>query len=194
MTVIPPGYAQANFVFGGIAMPNGAEVTLGIDVSGWAGTPTSAAIALASSWNTNLLDFQPSFVSFETVRVKYGPEATGPTGEAVGGGSGGSPGNPTSPNVAYLVRKSTAFGGRAGRGRFYMPGVTEDNIDGGGVVLPAGRAAINTGLDDFRTGLESIDSPIVLLHGVGSPLTSPTPVTDLSLDARVATQRRRLRP
>lgn len=108
----------------------------------------------------------------------------------VSGAGGGGAG--TSPNVAYLVRKSTLAGGRKGRGRTYFPGVTEASLGDGGTVIE-GDGSLRAGLEgfwnDITSGVESITG-IYLLHGSEF---SPSEITGWSLDGRVATQRRRLR-
>jgi hypothetical protein len=106
-------------------------------------------------------------------------------------GTGGS--NGISSNVSYLVRKVTALGGRAGRGRMYLPGPTEADVNEAGAILGARVTSLQAALNDFLTQMVADGDGPVLLHGVGSPISTPTPITSFSLDTRAATQRRRLR-
>lgn len=106
-------------------------------------------------------------------------------------------------NCALLVRKQTSLGGRAGRGRLFMPGVLQEaEVSDMGIVSTALKAALQANANAALTGLATADpvtgatSPMVLLHGPNSVtgLTpAPTPVDALVVDSVIATQRRRLR-
>ena len=99
-------------------------------------------------------------------------------------------GDPMTPQVAYLVKKLTALGGRRNRGRFYLPGVVESKVDGAGNVLGAFQTTIQTSMDDFMTDTGAADIGVVILHSDGG---TPTDVTSLQVEPKVATQRRRLK-
>lgn len=193
MAVIPVGYAQANLVFGGIAAPTGAEVTLGLDIGGFTGSPTDAAEEVRDSWVSNVMPDLGNNLILSVVRVKFGPITTGPSGEASSGAAGGDGTNGASPAVSYLARKHTDFGGRAGSGRFYIPGVTENAINVDGSLTSAKRTDLTDGITSFAAALVVANLDPVLLHGVGSPLVAPTPITSFTVDPFVATQRRRQR-
>lgn len=100
-------------------------------------------------------------------------------------------------NTAILVRKLSALGGRKGRGRAFLPWVSETSVSDAGVLTPTYVTAWQANMDDFitnrldsaGTGL-SVDLGLVILH---NDATVPTPVTNLIVDPMVATQRRRLR-
>lgn len=191
---IPAGFAQANFRFGGTGVPHGAEFTLGLDVDAFSGTAADAATAAGGAALGYLLGPLCTTVTLTEVLVKFGPTDTGPSGVYPAAGVGGNSNAQAPPNVAYLVRKQTALGGRAGRGRFYLPGVDESQIGPGGVLAGALIPTLQTAIDDFAADLATSFLIPVLLHGAGSPITTPTPITGLDLDSTVATQRRRLRP
>jgi hypothetical protein len=107
---------------------------------------------------------------------------------------GNSLSNALPPNCAVLARKTTARGGRRGRGRMYIPWcVAETGVDEAGQIAGANRTPINTALAAFLTALGVNTVPMVLLHNPG--LTAPgAPNTVLTLvaDPLIATQRRRL--
>lgn len=193
MTVIPAGFAQVNWRFAGANLPLGAECTMGLNVSGYSGTPTDAASDCFTIWADTLLKQQSTSVQLVEATVKFGPSATGPTGVWPGAVNGSIGGTVSPPNTTFLMRKTTAFGGRAGRGRLYLPGVAENDVGNEGAVLPARLTALNVAGEDLLGQLEVGNLQAVLLHGVGSPITAPTPLTGLVGDSRVATQRRRLR-
>lgn len=193
MTVIPVGFAQANLLFGGVAQPNGAQVTLGLDIPTGTLTPGDVAALVVSNVETNLMDQMANSTTFLLCLVKFGPTTTGASAEWPSGMAGSLPGDPAPPNTTYLVRKNTASGGRAGRGRMYLPGCTDPDVLQGGTLDPARRGGLQTAMNDFFDQLNTDSLGPVLLHGETSPLTTPTPIDSFTVDSVVATQRRRLR-
>jgi hypothetical protein len=191
--VIPSGYAQANFVLTGTGLPTGAECTLGFDIGGFSGDADDCAETLFGHWADDIMPRVTSFVVLTSVSVKFGPVATGPTGEFAGTEAGGAGGQATSPNVAALIHKNTAFGGRAGRGRMYIPGLQESDLNEAGNLDSGAVTAWQASLLAFLVSVTGDNLDPVVLHGVGSPLSTPSPITSLTIDSKVATQRRRLR-
>lgn len=97
------------------------------------------------------------------------------------------------PNVATLVQKLTALGGRRNRGRMYLPGAVETDIDNEGLYGTTPLGVLQTAATAFRTqtlALAQVDQ-LVLLHEQ-APFT-PTEITSLVVSRTVATQRRRQR-
>lgn len=99
-------------------------------------------------------------------------------------------------NTALLARKSTALGGRRGRGRMFIPGVRQQEVSSAGVVSTTYVSAWNVNLAAISVGGTTHTAfgflgQVQLLHETGSQ--TPTEVTDLSMQNIVATQRRRLR-
>lgn len=191
--IIPPGYAQVNLIWTGTALPSGAQCTLGLDNQ----TPNFSAADLAQ----NVIDAYvtagfasnlPNDVNLVGVLAKKGPNATGEsalvsTGQNSGGGTAGTP------NTAVLVHKNTPLGGRAGRGRMYLPSIQEDQVGPSGIIAPAVVAALQSDMDTFQSELVAVDLDCVVLHNAGSPLETPTPITTFTVQSIAATQRRRLR-
>jgi hypothetical protein len=100
-------------------------------------------------------------------------------------------------NVAGLIHKLSASAGRRNRGRFYLPGLREGEVSDTGLVNSGSVTGINnalaTWLAKFGALIGQVDA-MVILHSTGiSGAPTPTPVTQLLIDAKVATQRRRLR-
>jgi len=192
--VIPAGYAQANILFGGSSLPTNAEVTMGLNVGTFAGDPTDAANAIIAGIATSALeDLWAITVQLTGVRVKFGPDETGPTGEASAAVDGDAGGAASPPNVALLVQKVTSLGGRAGRGRQYWPGFPETQVDGAGNIDGSFLAVAQGVFDDWHAKLITDDLEPVLLHGADSPISLPTAITSLVVAPVIATQRRRLR-
>lgn len=103
-------------------------------------------------------------------------------------------------NVALLVQKRSLTGGRRGRGRLYVPWILRDEeVNEVGVVDGTALAAFQSHADDLLADMANgttLDNPapMVILHdssGLG-PEPGPSEVTSLTVDALVATQRRRL--
>lgn len=100
-------------------------------------------------------------------------------------------------NTAFLCHKRTNYGGRGGRGRFYLPGVQESQVDNVGVVISGKVTALNTRLAAMLTDLAAFSPSLgmfVLHDSAGAHAADPPrQVTSLTCDSVVATQRRRLR-
>lgn len=190
---IPTGFGQINWVFTGTALPTGAEVTCGVTTSDFVGTPTEAAQELYDLWATNIIPVQISTVVLAECRVKYGPNDTGPTGVATGNAAGGIGSAGIQPATALLVSKTTSFGGRAGRGRLYMPGMSESDVQEDGGVDAAYLTAAQASFDALRTDMIAAGLEPRLLHSADSPLSTPDLIDAFVVNATVATQRRRLR-
>jgi len=118
-----------------------------------------------------------------------------PLAEAGTGGTGVLPSN-----CSLLVRKNTSFAGRAFRGRMYWPSMlAEGDVDINGIidgaVVTALQGHFDTLFDDY---LDSIPGAVPsLLHDkVTDDVLDPTlatPLTSLTVQPKIATQRRRMR-
>lgn len=192
--LIPSGHAQANIRFDGTGLPRVAEITLGLDLDLFSGTPFEAAEQVALTFlATDAKQFISNELRMLEVEVKFGPNATGPSAVAPVGNAMTGPSAGATPNVAWLVRKVTGFGGRTGRGRMYIPGVPEAQVLTNGAVAPTYAGLFSAELEEWRLGMASAGLIPSLLHAPGSPITTPMPITEFVVDSRVATQRRRLR-
>jgi len=191
--IIPTGFAQANWRFTGAAVPTGAQFTCGFDVDG-AVTAQEAATLLVETWNAgDMIEYYGSNCVLVGVDVKFGPNATGPsaTGETSTQGNAGTSTVP--PNVSVLIQKQTALGGRAGRGRLYFPAIPEAQVDGSGLVSSTWTDGLDVEFAAMAVAWGAGGLEPVVLHGAGSPLTTPTPITDFVAAGQCATQRRRNR-
>ena len=187
---IPTGFAQVNLMFVGAGLPRNAQIALGVEN---ASPLTAAGVAgsVGGAFVTNVMPLLSEGVTLQSVKAKLGPNATGAEAEIAYGTPGGATGDePLPPNVAALVRKITATGGRKGQGRIFVPGVTEDSTTGGGYLTPTALAALQTAFDDFLTDIGTTFTPMVVLH---NDATTPTDVTELAVQQLLATQKRRIR-
>lgn len=200
--IIPNGFGQATLLFTGINIPNGAAITWGFaDVAD--DGADAAAEQFFDAWGAEVMTSVSSGVHLTGCLAKLGPNDTGPSALFTGDTAGSLSADSAPPNVAYLIRKNTALGGRRGRGRCYQPGITEAGLFSDGVIASATLAAIQSDADSFFSGMSVVGYPLYLLHadsvdenGEPIPGTAPPPtlITSLTVDPRVATQRRRLRP
>ena len=192
--IIPTGYAQANLLFSGAALPLDAEVTMGLDIGGYGGSPADLAQDIFDSYGVEAI-YNSLAVGNDLVgvRVKFGPNLTGPSGEHFDTWAGQAANGNLSPAQSYLIKKTTALGGRAGRGRSYLPGVPEEQVSDDGTVDSTFRGNLETAWIDMWAAAAVAGAEPVVLHGVGSPISTPTPITGFAVDTKIATQRRRLR-
>ncbi len=192
--LIPLGFAQCNVIFGGTAVPHGAEATFGIS-NGDDLSPEDIGALVLTHWATSdIMDSFSSLVTVTSVLVKLGPNEDGASALVVGSGIPGVGGAALPPNVSVLVRKGTGHGGRKGQGRMFLPGFPEGLVSEGGVVNGTQLTTLNGDLNEFMGLMDGDNIPLVLLHGVEDSPPAPYPVTSLVAQPLVATQRRRLRP
>lgn len=187
--IIPVGFAQVTHFFSGASAPNGAAVTYGISGFG-TGTALEQAEALHDAFELRFKDFLVSTLALDSTRLKYGPNATGPFYEFTDRRFMAASGAGVPPNTAALVEKRTALGGRSGRGRMFIPGLQESNVETGGEISLGLYSLFNASLAAWLADIETLATNMVLFHNASS---DPTIVDSLDLDPLTATQRRRLR-
>lgn len=188
---IPVGYLNLQFLF---TTPGGrnALTAVGMDALG---VDLAAVQSAAASWEENdFWDNADDSWTFTGLRAIVG--MTNPSEpvvfEAASNQAGGNAGVSAPPQVSFLFRKRTLRGGRAGRGRNYVPGVPNDYLTDAGGLGGAVSAILTTwtdSLDDLMANLGSTTA--YLLHS--DPELEPDEITTWELDGTVATQRRRLR-
>lgn len=192
---IPAGYGQAVLVFSCAGTPRQSTWTLGFK-----STPfVSAGESAENIYNQATAAGGPyeaprmlSIWTFEGVNVTWMTES----GPLVGSffdpvvGSGGSAGLVI--NCAGLLKKNTARGGRKGRGRAFIPPTfaSEAQVDPVGTIDSGVVSVTQDCFDQFVDDLATAGITPYLLHEDGS---TPNEITSLTLQATVATQRRRLR-
>lgn len=189
MAVIPASFCQVNFLFGGVGYPTGAEVTCGFDVPGLT-DPADIADLMADAYADHLRARVPTAVTLNSILVKVGPNDTGPFAELGVGSVGTGDAGQVNPNMAILIQKRTALGGRANRGRMFWP-VTEGQTGQAGTL---GTIQVDDTNDAFALWQSQViagEATPVILHV--NPALTPTPITSFACQALTATQRRRLR-
>lgn len=189
--IIPEEYGQVNFRHAGIGLPNGAECTLGFNNEGGPLQADEAAEAWATIWAANIVPQMSSSVTFTGTYVKLGPNQFGPFAEFPAAVQGSEGSTCDVPSVAALIIKNTALGGRQGRGRMFLPGLEENEINTGGEISSTRRTLLDAGFVDLMADATTALMLPVVLH---NDALAPTPITSMVTAGLAATQRRRLRP
>jgi hypothetical protein len=108
-------------------------------------------------------------------------------------------GNLTSPQVAALIRKKTNFAGKAMRGRMFLPGIVESDLDHLGKLTSTVRGNLQTAVDQMYADLTTFGK-VMLAHSCSYDDATQQPciprswteVTKFEVDEMSATQRRRM--
>jgi len=160
--------------------------------------PPALADVAGLAYSDNILPLTSTVTELVRVVVKEGPSATGAVREStVNNGPGSDTGSLLPPNCAVLVRKITSLGGRKGRGRFFLAGISSisGTLDSAGSYSAGAAETIRAAVQDMIDQIESspLNGPFEarLLH---SDVTTPTTISGVQVPTKIATQRRRLRP
>lgn len=128
-------------------------------------------------------------VTLTELRIKVGPEDSGPTHVITVGEPGAEGASQLPPSVAMLIRKVVPNTTTRRMGRLFWPGLSEGNVDAAGVLDPGALADYQTAWAGFLDVLlDHTVSPAVF-----DETSDPREVTALTVQSRVATQRDRLR-
>lgn len=102
----------------------------------------------------------------------------------------------TSPAIAYVVSKQTGIAGRKFRGRCFMPGVSEADVDESGTLAGAAVNLVTAAFEDLRSDLLAAASlvDVVLFHDSETPgSVVPTSIVAFACRTVVGTMRPRQR-
>lgn len=187
--IIPNGYAQITFEFSGPLVPDG----IGAIVFGSTVDPGDAS-QTGPDWATAFLGLWADIGSEELVFDRVLTVTAASSFEGIVDEAGGASGTPAPPNVSLLLKKATAVRGRRAQGRMFPPGVLyEESILAGGVINPD---VVADRTSRFTNWLSASGHDMVILQGsegTSPPLSPPPVVSALICDARISTQRKRLR-
>jgi hypothetical protein len=192
---IPPGFAEVWTQLNVSGDQEAMYFSLGVDLAVGVGATQTAADNLLIAVRDAIDNVVSNLYTLGPGHVLFGQDGgdiriDGTTAPVAGVGAG----EPLPPNCAVLYRKNTTAGGRRGRGRFFVPGAPESSVDKVGTLLGsymviAQAAGVNI-INNVTATAEA--EGLVLFHDT-APFT-PTPITALEPQSRLATQRRRLRP
>lgn len=188
--IIPTGFAQVNFKGSGTGYARGWQVAVGVELIGGF-PPLTVATTMWNIWDDNIQPVISDQCALESVLCKFGPNSTGVAAEYFATSTGSLTSQSESPQAAVLVKKTTSHGGRKGAGRMFMPGVTEAQTDGAGLLTTAAMTAWQAALNGLLADMLTADMPMTLLHAADPP--SPYAVNNLQVQGLFASQRRRLR-
>jgi hypothetical protein len=200
--IIPPGFAQASYVMSLDGDSEPIVVTCGHELDSASGANVDdIADDLFGAFATTVLPEVANVYTLEYVAAYVGQDAADSLVviSGVPAVQGGSAALPLPQNCALLVRKRTDLAGRRGRGRLYLPGLPENQVDGAGNVADAHRAGMQALFDDWYDALTVAVGaryypPVVLHRSEGAGIEpAPTPITTFVVEGKIATQRRRLR-
>lgn len=198
--IIPDGFAQVTIPIRHVLMAREAVVTFGVE---WnpAGTAEAALDRIFSDWFETMGGVIDEACTQGPARASVGT-STDEHIQVEGTDTGGSSRSveEAPPNVAMLIQKRTARGGRRGRGRMFVPwALDEGQVSGVGGITVGQVNLAQTAADAFLFNLLTIDGDggpftMHILHVSGGSTTPgpPDPVTALVVDNVVSTQRRRL--
>lgn len=197
---VPVGFAQCEIVFTRTGDPQDMVITFGVEVT----DPTfhdSVASHVALAWTTGFSNADISDQLYQKSAVVHIGEEGGEetTQEATINRTGGDHRPIVPQNTAMLARKITAVGGRQNQGRWFLPWVFEAEVDNVGMLDAGSASKYTTDCNAFLTALNSAAgtaaTPMVIIHkrNKAGIVHAPTPVTAITCEQLVATQRRRLR-
>lgn len=106
-------------------------------------------------------------------------------------------GQPLPSNCAVVITKDTGLGGRWNRGRVFWPSIAEGQVDGNGLITPAIAQAYSDRWNAFMGQVMNADpgpqlDSLVVFHDETLGLL-PTPIINFRAEAKIGTQRRRMR-
>lgn len=204
---IPPGFSNTRLIWSAPGVQDQMGISLGCQ-NGLGQTALSTATKFYDAWAAIFHYAGEAFNAgwtFEGTSTSMNVGGELEVGEKLVPISGTLTNAGATVNLAVLIRKTTALGGRKQRGRSYLPpfSLLEANIEVNGDLNPAYQLGLQTSMDEFQAALELESYLLHLLHsntrdpltGVEIPDTAapPTPIVAFAVQARAATQRRRMR-
>lgn len=182
---IPAGYYEASFTHQISTSLRTAVCTHGFIYTGSDFNGNAGGLRLA--WESNMMPSMSDSWKFIGFRLR---DAAGTVYERTLSVSGGTAHTPATPQVSFLLKKQTLLAGRKYRGRMYVPGVSEQDVDALGVVVGSKITELEAAFAGFIAAAATNEfEPVILHNGV----TAPTLVSDYVWETLCATQRRRLR-
>lgn len=186
---VPAGFYETTMHFGLAGQSGDIAVSLGWDGHDADDPPDFGDVV------TNLTILMGNIsvdCALQSVTFDLGSSAAdNPTHDETAGFFGLSSGQSNPPNVAILIQKRGALGGRRHRGRAYFPGLTQSSINAGGVIDSAVVTGLQTNWDDMAAA-QATDGDTPALFHQSAPFT-PTAVGSFIVQSIIATQRTRLR-
>ena len=190
--IVPPGFLNCQLIF---TVASGRQALTACGFEALAVAPDAAEDVVTAYNGTN---WQGLYCTEDTVltlvRLVIGTsDPSAPILQEFGTAlPGGNSDEGTQPNTALLVTKSTLLGGRKGRGRSFLPGLSDAAIDPSGD-LNAGGAGVRSAAEELwpAVGAALGSADPYLFHS--DVEDEPSLITAFTASVQVATQRRRFR-
>lgn len=165
-----------------------------IGVRNASGTAAGAAAAVKAAWEAVGGPIKKGVTNQYTVAQYVATDISSSSGTIAtltGGGTGGVTGQISTSASAALVSWNGSSRDRTTRGRMYLGPLGEGFVDSNGrTLVSGGRTDIQAGIDQFVAALGTANYPLVVLSRTKSRATL---VTAATVQATIATQRRRIR-
>jgi hypothetical protein len=189
--IIPIGFGEATIRILLTGDPEEMNCVFGFEVSSPPFTQSDAN-DISTAVATFIKPMLATTATYVGLDIRIGSDGAPLLFSTVTGSGAGTSSSAVLPqNCAWLMRKNTGLGGRANKGRMFVPGVPEAAVDNAGVIVSGNVTTVNTAAATFLTTLSGLGNEMVLLHS--DDLNDPDTVITFICDTRIATQRRRLR-
>lgn len=195
--IIPEDISNVTFIWTSAGAPRNKVTSMGC--YGPVGSPSSAQTMADDVYNLFTAASRPGnaagFINtwfFQGVTVVQTQGGLPVLGSHLVPITGSRTGPSTASNTALIVKKNTSLGGRANRGRFFVPAAVIDEtvVDQNGFLSPAATGTEQARWTAFYVALTGAGYVPVVLH---SDATTPTTINSFSVESQVGTQRRRMR-
>lgn len=194
---IPQGYGLWAFTVRSTASSHDCIVTLGFQVdSSYTQAHMDGALTAFANSVRPLHDSSISYPRATALLGNDGPALRfETTGTIVGSRTVAAH---ESPQISYLVKKTTGFAGRAYRGRMYIPFPADTGVQESGALTSGELTLLTTAAAALETNMVvpantgAVDLRLLHADTPSGPGAAPTFITSLAASGFVATQRRRL--
>lgn len=194
--LIPPGFVNLQYVFLRTGDNEGMLTSIG---ASWDGSTPYLDIVNGAmeAWDDSTMSSNTT--DSTTLTKVIGRFGTIGEGDFIVESSllpteGGSTAEPCPNNCSMLVKKLTALGGRANRGRMFYPEVRKDHVNGAGLMDSSWVGTVQDDVEDWMAKLTTVTGIDALYLFHSDEEAAPTAITNLVVQAKIATQRRRMRP
>lgn len=196
---IPPGYAAFSIEHWLANYTRPAVTTFAAKILGTDGVGGTIADAFHYAFTDAFRGGLDTSVTIRNARAVVGQDGTEPlVFDSTLISTGAQTRESVAPALALMLDKRTGIGGRRNRGRMYIPwGVAEGQVSETGAIAGASITSWSEACGDFLRNTSGVgeseltelfDFP-VLLHS--EPLITPTPITTMSPNPVVRTQKQR---
>lgn len=164
-----------------------AVCTMGFQYTG--SNFTADYVVLPLAWGQKIMASISAVWTYDNFKISNGEGTLHELAQLVQGGKAGSG---TMPGVCYIIDKNTSVAGRKGKGRMYLPGVTEAEVDDAGRVTSSMRTELNNAFAAWKTQVAAANFQQFLLNAEGVGIG--TPISTMTANTFASYQRRRAHP